>query len=71
MKTRELEKYYLCLLYGKPKRDSDTLHGYMTKNESKNKVTVFKMKLRVQKKSRQNMKFLTSTANSALPRLNC
>ena len=42
MKTRELEKYYLCLLYGKPKRDSDTLHGYMTKNESKNKVTVFK-----------------------------
>ena len=42
MKTRELEKYYLCLLYGKPKKDSDTLHGYMTKNESKNKVTVFK-----------------------------
>ena len=42
MKTRELEKYYLCLLYGKPKRDSDTLHGYMTKNESKNKDTVFK-----------------------------
>lgn len=42
MKTRELEKYYLCLLYGKPKRDSDTLHGYITKNESKNKVTVFK-----------------------------
>ena len=39
---RELEKYYLCLLYGKPKKDSDTLHGYMTKNESKNKVTVFK-----------------------------
>ncbi len=42
MKTRELEKYYLCLLYGNPKKDSDTLHGYMTKNESKNKVTVFK-----------------------------
>ena len=42
MKTRELEKYYLCLLYGKPKKNSDTLHGYMTKNESKNKVTVLK-----------------------------
>ena len=42
MKTRELEKYYLCLLYGKPKKDSDTLHGYTTKDESKNKVTVFK-----------------------------
>mgnify|MGYP001511022520 FL=1 len=26
----------------RPKKNSDTLHGYMTKNESKNKVTVFK-----------------------------
>lgn len=40
MKTRELEKYYLCLLHGKPKKDSATLHGYLTKNESKNKVRV-------------------------------
>ena len=40
MKTRELEKYYLCLIHGKPQKDSDTLHGYLTKNESKNKVTV-------------------------------
>ena len=40
MKSRELEKLYLCLLYGRPKRDSDTLTGYITKNESKNKVTV-------------------------------
>ena len=40
MKTRELEKYYLSLLYGKPERDEDILTGYITKNESKNKVTV-------------------------------
>lgn len=40
MKTRELEKFYLCLIHGKPQKDSDTLHGYLTKNESKNKVTV-------------------------------
>ncbi len=42
MKTRELEKHYLCLVWGKPKQDSGILHGYITKNESKNKVTVFK-----------------------------
>ena len=40
MKTRELEKFYLCLIHGKPQKNSDTLHGYLTKNESKNKVTV-------------------------------
>lgn len=44
MKSRELEKYYLCLLCGKPENDEDTLHGYITKNESKNKVTVYKTK---------------------------
>ena len=42
MKTRELEKFYLCLVYGKPKKNSDILFGYITKNESKNKVTVHK-----------------------------
>lgn len=40
MKTRELEKYYLCLLCGRPKKESGILRGYITKNESKNKVTV-------------------------------
>ena len=40
MKTRELEKYYLCLIHGKPKQDSGILTGYITKNESQNKVTV-------------------------------
>lgn len=42
MKTRELEKYYLCLIHGKPKHESGTLTGYIIKNESKNKVTVLK-----------------------------
>lgn len=42
MKSRELEKYYLCLILGKPKDMQATLHGYITKNENKNKVTVYK-----------------------------
>lgn len=45
MKTRELEKFYLCLLYGNPKKNSDTLYGHITKNESKNKVTIYKNKV--------------------------
>lgn len=40
MKTRELEKHYLCLVYGKPPKSEDILCGYIIKNESKNKATV-------------------------------
>lgn len=40
MKNRELEKRYLCLLHGRPAKPEGTLVSYMTKNESKNKVTV-------------------------------
>lgn len=42
MKNRELKKFYLCLVYGKPNKESDTLTGYITKNESKNMVRVHK-----------------------------
>lgn len=42
MKSRELEKHYLCLVYGKPARNTDVLHDYITKNESKNKVIIHK-----------------------------
>ena len=42
MKTRELKKLYLCLVYGKPKPESATLSDYIIKNEAKNKVTVLK-----------------------------
>ena len=41
MKTREMEKFYLCLLCGRPKKNEATLTAYMTKNESQNKVRVF------------------------------
>ena len=41
IKKRELEKYYLCLLHGKPKKDCDILHDYLIKNEAQNKVKVF------------------------------
>lgn len=50
IKSRELEKYYLCLIYGKPNKTSDTISGYITKNESKNKVTVFDKEVEGSKK---------------------
>ena len=40
MKDRELHKYYLCVVHGKPGQKSDTLDGYLYKDEKKNKVFV-------------------------------
>lgn len=40
LKDRELEKYYLCVLHGILNKKSDTLIGWMTKDEKNNKVSV-------------------------------
>jgi 23S rRNA pseudouridine955/2504/2580 synthase len=58
MKTRELEKYYLCLVYGKPSKGSDILKGYITKNESKNMVKVHKTEVENSKEIRTKYKVL-------------
>ncbi len=42
MKNREIEKYYLCLLCGKPKYDSNIMEDYLVKNNRTNTVRVFK-----------------------------
>lgn len=42
IKDRELDKFYLCLVHGILKKKSDTLTGYLSKNEDKNIVTVKK-----------------------------
>ena len=41
MKDRELHKYYLCVVHGEIEKKSDTLIGYLIKDEKKNKVTVY------------------------------
>ena len=66
MKSRELEKYYLCLLCGKPKRDSGILTGYITKNESKNKVTVHKTQVEGAKEIRTRYQVLRSDGRYSL-----
>ncbi len=42
IKSREIDKQYLTVVHGRPQKDSDTLEGYLEKNESKNKVYLSK-----------------------------
>ena len=41
IKDRELNKKYLCVVYGKPDKESDTLTDYLYKNKAENRVYVF------------------------------
>lgn len=41
IKNREMEKYYLAAVHGVPKKDADTLTGYILKDEKTKKVTVY------------------------------
>lgn len=40
IKNREIEKYYLTVVHGEMEKESDTITGYLVKDERKNKVTV-------------------------------
>ncbi len=42
LKDREIEKYYLCVIHGVLREKSGTLEGWLIKDESKNKVRVYK-----------------------------
>lgn len=42
LKDREMEKYYLCVVHGILKKKSGTLTGWLSKDEKKNRVEVFK-----------------------------
>ena len=41
IKDREISKYYLCLVHGKPKKSSDLLTGFLKKDQDKNIVKIF------------------------------
>lgn len=42
IRTRQVRKFYLCVVVGKLKKQSDTLKDYLTKNEKTNTVKVTK-----------------------------
>ena len=66
LKSRELEKYYLCLVHGTPKKSEDILHGYITKNESKNTVRVHKTQVEGSKEIKTKYKVLKSGRGMSL-----
>ncbi len=41
IKLREIDKYYLAAVHGIPERRSDTLHGFLLKDEKSNQVRVW------------------------------
>lgn len=53
IKDRELDKRYLCVVHGTPKKREATLEGFLEKNEAKNKVYLSN------KKSDSNRSILT------------
>lgn len=66
MKTRELEKYYLCLLHGTPKPESGILQGCLTKNESQNRVTVHRSPVEGGKEIKTGYRVLRSDGRFSL-----
>lgn len=42
VRTREIRKFYLCVVKGCPKKKADTLKDFLTKNENRNTVRVSK-----------------------------
>lgn len=44
MKNRELHKFYLCIVHGRPEKASGILEDYLLKDENKNQVRVLKHK---------------------------
>lgn len=40
LKHREIEKYYLCIVHGRMPKQTDTLEGYLEKNENQNRVYI-------------------------------
>ena len=66
MKDRELHKFYLCVVHGKPQKPADTLVGYLTKDESKNKVFVSKTPVPGGREIRTKYQVLRTEKNMSL-----
>lgn len=66
MRTREIEKYYLCKLCGKPKYNKGILEDYLVKNNRTNTVKVFKNPVENSKKIITEYRILSSDKNTSL-----
>lgn len=66
MKSRELDKYYLCLLCGIPKHKTGLLTDYLIKDEKTNTVKVLKKEIPNSKIIKTEYKVLNSKGNISL-----
>lgn len=66
IKTRELDKLYLCIVHGTPKRKEDILEGFLEKNEVKNQVFIKNKKTDDTKTIRTKYSVMASKDNLSL-----
>ncbi|MCH5303368.1 MAG: RluA family pseudouridine synthase [Ruminococcus sp.] len=66
MRTREIEKFYLCKLCGKPKADSGILEDFLVKNNRTNTVKIFKKSVENSKNIKTEYKILESDGKTSL-----
>lgn len=66
IKSRELEKYYLCLLCGKPKFDIRIMEDHLVKNNSTNTVRIYKKPAENSKIIKTEYKVLKSNGKMSL-----
>lgn len=66
IKTRELDKLYLCVVHGTPKKREDILEGFLEKNEDKNQVFIKNKKTDDTKTIRTKYSVMSSKDNLSL-----
>ena len=66
IKTRELDKLYLCVVHGAPKKREDILEGFLEKNEVKNQVFIKNKKTDDTKTIRTKYSVMASKDNLSL-----
>ncbi|MBO5912344.1 MAG: RluA family pseudouridine synthase [Clostridia bacterium] len=66
IKTRELDKLYLCVVHGTPKKREDILEGFLEKNEDKNQVFIKNKKTDDTKTIRTKYSVMASNNNLSL-----
>ncbi len=66
IKYREMDKRYLAVVHGVPKKKSDTLEGFLEKNESKNQVYLRNSKTADAKTIKTKYRVLESKNNLSL-----
>lgn len=66
IKNREIDKYYLAVVHGKPKKREDTLEGFLFKDETKNQVFIDRKKTEKNRTIKTKYKVLKSKNDLSL-----